>query len=209
MRPHRCAGAGLMVALVMMIVMSMSALALVRAVSTSMLVAGNFAFRQAAVLAAEAGSEAAIVWLTQRASLPVLYTDVPDDGYYASLPNDLDISGNAAVTTGVAIDWDQDKCQARKGILCVSAAPAQTADEAGQVIQYAIHRLCRTPGSPQDAANSCLIYQESSQLSPKKGQISYGNSSRFKKNSAVYYRITTRVRGPRNTIVFVQTLVHF
>jgi type IV pilus assembly protein PilX len=206
---RRWAGAGLMVALVMMIVMSMSALALVRAVSTSMLVAGNFAFRQAAVLAAETGSEAAIVWLTQRTSLPVLYTDSPDDGYYASLPDDLDISGNAAVTKGVAVDWDEDKCQSRKGMHCVSATPAQAADEAGQVIQYIIHRLCRTAGSPQDAANSCLIYQESSQQSPKKGQISYGASIRFKKDSAVYYRITTRVRGPRNTIVFVQTLIHF
>lgn len=209
MTSRRWTGAGLMVALVMMIVMSMSALALVRAVSTSMLVAGNFAFRQAAVLAAETGSEAAIIWLTQRASLPMLYMDSPNDGYYASLPDDLDISGNAAVTKGVAVDWDEDKCQSRKGILCVSATPAQAADEVGQVIQYIIHRLCRTAGSPQDAANSCLIYQESSQQSPKKGQISYGASIRFKKDSAVYYRITTRVRGPRNTIVLVQTLIHF
>ena len=206
---QRSSGAGLVVALVMLIVMSMSALALVRAVSTSVLVAGNFAFRQAAVMAAEAGSEAAIVWLTARALLPDLYSDQPNQGYYASLPDGLDISGSAPVGTKVAIDWDKDQCNSRSDVTCVSASPETTTDAAGQIIQYVIHRLCRSVGSPQDSANSCLLYREGSQVSAKKGQVSYGASSRFEADSAVYYRITTRVRGPRNTIVFVQTLVHF
>ena len=209
MKRQRSRGAGLVVALVMLIVMSMSALALVRAVSTNIMVAGNFTFRQAAVLAAEAGSEAAIAWLTERAMLPDLYTDLPDEGYYASLPEDLDISGSAPASAKVAIDWDQDQCNSRTGVTCVSASPETAKDEAGQVIQYVVHRLCRSAGSPQDSANSCLLYRESSQISPKKGQFSYGASSRFQAGSAVYYRITTRVRGPRNTTVFVQTLVHF
>jgi Tfp pilus assembly protein PilX len=205
----RSGGAGLVVALVMLIVMSMSALALVRTVSTSVLVAGNFAFRQAAVMAAEAGSEAAIVWLTARATLPDLYADLPNQGYYASLPEGLDISGSTPVGAKVAIDWDKDECNSRTGVACVSASPATTKDDAGQIVQYVIHRLCRSAGSPEDSANSCLLYRESSQVSPKKGQFSYGASSRFKPNSAVYYRITTRVSGPRNTTVFVQTLMHF
>ncbi len=206
---QRSGGAGLVVALVMLIVMSMSALALVRAVSTSVLAAGNFAFRQAAVMAAEAGSEAAIVWLTARALLPDLYSDQPDQGYYASLPDGLDISGSSPAGTKVAIDWDKDQCNSRSDVTCVSASPETTKNAAGQVIQYVIHRLCRSAGSPEDSANSCLLYRESSQVSPKKGQFSYGASSRFKLNSAVYYRITTRVSGPRNTTVFVQTLMHF
>lgn len=206
---RQSAGAGLIVALVMLVVMSMSALALVRAVSTGVLVAGNFAFRQAAVMAAEAGSETAITWLTARAMLPDVYVDQPDHGYYASLPDGLDITGSGSASTEVAIDWDKDKCRSRSGIRCVSASPESIADSAGQIIQYTIHRLCRAAGSPQDPANSCLLYQESSEISPKKAQFSYGAASRFKKDSAVYYRITTRVRGPRNTTVFIQTLVHF
>ena len=206
---QRSSGAGLVVALVMLIVMSMSALALVRAVSTSVLVAGNFAFRQAAVMAAEAGSEAAIVWLTARALLPDLYSDQPTQGYYASLPDGLDISGSAPTGAKVAVDWDKDQCNSRSDVTCVSPSPETTKDDAGQIIQYVVHRLCRSTGSPEDPGNSCLLYRESSQGSPKKSQFSYGASSRFKASSAVYYRITTRVRGPRNTIVFVQTLVHF
>ncbi len=205
----RSGGAGLVVALVMLIVMSMSALALVRAVSTSVLVAGNFAFRQAAVMAAEAGSEAAVIWLTARARLPDLYSDQPNQGYYASLPDGLDISGSATADSKIAIDWDKDECNSRSDVTCVSASPDMTEDEAGQVIQYVIHRLCRSAGSSEDSANSCLLYRDGNQMSPKKGQFSYGASSRFKVGSAVYYRITTRVRGPRNTIVFVQTLIHF
>lgn len=206
---QRAGGAGLVVALVMLIVMSMSALALVRAVSTSVLVAGNFAFRQAAVMAAETGSEAAIKWLTARVLLPDLYSDQSVQGYYASLPDGLDMSGSAPADAKVAIDWDQDQCNSRSNVTCVSASPETTKDAAGKIIQYVIHRLCRSAGSPQDSANSCLLYRESSQVSPKKGQFSYGASTRFKADSAVYYRITTRVRGPRNTIVFVQTLIHF
>ena len=205
----RSGGTGLVVALVMLIVMSMSALALVRAVSTSVLVAGNFAFRQAAVMAAEAGSEAAVIWLTARARLPDLYSDQPNQGYYASLPDGLDISGSATADSKIAIDWDKDECNSRSDVTCVSASPDMTEDEAGQVIQYVIHRLCRSAGSSEDSANSCLLYRDGNQMSPKKGQFSYGASSRFKVGSAVYYRITTRVRGPRNTIVFVQTLIHF
>jgi len=53
-------GAGLIVTLVVLIVMALGALALLRSVTTGLLIAGNFAFREAAVLAAESGSEAAI-----------------------------------------------------------------------------------------------------------------------------------------------------
>ena len=206
---QRSGGAGLVVALLMLIIMSMSALALVRVISIGILVAGNFAFRQAAVMAAEAGTEAAIVWLTGRVLLPALYTDQPDQGYYASLPDGLDIGGSAPAGAKVAIDWEKDQCNSRSDVVCVTASPETTKDEAGQAIQYVIHRLCRSAGSPQDSANSCLLYREGSQVSPKKGQFSYGASSRFKADSAVYYRITTRVSGPRNTVVFIQTLIHF
>jgi hypothetical protein len=161
------------------------------------------------VISAEEGSEAAILWLTARATSPDLYSDQPNQGYYASLPEGLDISGSAPVGAKVAIDWDKDTCNSRASVTCASASPETTKDAAGQVIQYVIHRLCRSAGSPEDSANSCLLYRESSQVSPKKGQFSYGSSSRFKSNSAVYYRITTRVSGPRNTTVFIQTLMHF
>jgi hypothetical protein len=150
--PQRPVGAGLVVALIMLIVMSMSALALVRAVSTGTLVAGNFAFRQAALSSAETGSEAAIAWLNDHIALTDLYVDQPNAGYYAKLPDDLDITGNTYDTAKFAIDWDKDNCNARTSITCLTASPETSEDDAGQIVQYLIHRLCRSAGSPYDPA---------------------------------------------------------
>lgn len=196
-----------MVALIMLVVMSMAAVAMVRAIGTGLLVAGNFSFRQQALLAADAGSEAAIDWLTPLAALPDLYTDNTAQGYYASLPADLDITDSGRTGTKMLIDWDGNQCNSRTGFACNDAAAALTTDAAGNSIRYTIHRLCRQSGSPQDAANSCLLYQPAASTS--KGALSYGQAKHFEASPGVYYRISTRVNGPRNTVVYTQTMVHF
>ena len=208
-RPQTCAGAGLVIALVVLVVMSLGALALVHAVASGSLVAGNFAFRQAAVMAADAGSEAAISWLSARAASTDPFTDQPDDGYYASMPALLDLTGNRGNTATAVIDWDADNCAGRTGVTCVKAAPALAADPAGHVVRYVIHRLCRTAGSPDAASNSCLLFHSAQGGSSNRSQLSYGASKRFQSADTVYYRITVHVRGPRNTTAFVQTLVHY
>lgn len=204
-----CQGAGLVIALVVLVVMSLGALALVRAVASGLLVAGNFAFRQAAVMAADAGSEAAIDWLTQRAGGTEPFADQPDAGYYASLPAGLDLTGNRGASATAVIDWYADKCAGRTGVACVKSAPALAADPAGHVVRYVIHRLCRTIGSPDTAANSCLLFHSAQGGSSNRSQLSYGASKRFQGGDTVYYRITVYVSGPRNTTAFVQTLVHY
>ena len=202
-------GAGLVVALVVLVVMSLGALALVRAVASGLLVAGNLAFREAAVLAAESGSESAISWLSERAATTDLLSDQPEAGYYASLPVGLSLSGEGNASTRATIDWDDDKCAARTGIRCFTAGPALPIDAAGHRVRYVIHRLCRTAGSSDAAANSCLLFRSAQGGSSNRGQLSYGASKRFQSSDTVYYRITVHVRGPRNTTAFVQTLVHY
>jgi Tfp pilus assembly protein PilX len=202
-------GAGLVVALVVLVVMSLGALALVRAVASGLLVAGNLAFREAAVLAAESGSESAISWLSERAATTDLLSDQPEAGYYASLPVGLSLSGDGNASTRATIDWDDDQCAARTGIRCFTAGPALPIDAAGHRVRYVIHRLCRTAGSSDAAANSCLLFRSAQGGSSNRGQLSYGASKRFQSSDTVYYRITVHVRGPRNTTAFVQTLVHY
>jgi Tfp pilus assembly protein PilX len=202
-------GAGLVVALVVLVVMSLGALALVRAVASGLLVAGNFAFREAAVLAAESGSESAISWLSERAATTDLLSDQPEAGYYASLPVGLSLSGQSNTSTSATIDWDDDQCAARTGTRCFTAGPALPIDAAGHRIRYVIHRLCRTAGSSDAAANSCLLFRSAQGGSSNRGQLSYGASKRFQSSDTVYYRITVHVRGPRNTTAFIQTLVHY
>jgi Tfp pilus assembly protein PilX len=202
-------GAGLVVALVVLVVMSLGALALVRAVASGLQVAGNFAFREAAVLAAESGSESAISWLSERAATTDLLSDQPEAGYYASLPVGLSLSGQSNTSTSATIDWDDDQCSARTGTRCFTAGPALPIDAAGHRIRYVIHRLCRTAGSSDAAANSCLLFRSAQGGSSNRGQLSYGASKRFQSSDTVYYRITVHVRGPRNTTAFIQTLVHY
>lgn len=202
-------GGGLVVALVVLAAMSMAVLALVANVSTGLLVAGNLAFRQAAVLAADAGSEKAIAWLSPLAGSADLFVDKPNDGYYASLPSNLDLTGSRGAQAGARIDWDDDNCAGVTGPSCLKAAPPMDADPAGNVVRYVIHRLCRSAGSPQAASNSCLLHHLSASGGSSRGQLSYGASTRFEPVDAVVYRITIHVRGPRNTTAFVQTLVHY
>lgn len=204
-----CRGAGLVIALVVLVVMSLGALALVRAVGSGLLVAGNAAFRQAAVLAADAGSEAAITWLSARAATTEPFTDQPDAGYYASMPAGLDLTGNRGSSATATIDWDANDCAGRHGVACVKASPALAPDAAGHVVRFVMHRLCRTDGSPEAASNSCLLFHSTQGGSSNRSQLSYGASNRFQTADTVYYRITVHVRGPRNTTAFVQTLVHY
>ena len=203
----RQAGAGLIVALIMLVVMSMAAVAMVRVIETGLLATGNFAFRQSARQSADAGSEAAVNWLTPLADLPTLYADQVSQGYYASLPAGLDITDSGLPNTKVLIDWDDNACNNRNNIICAKPSSELNIDSAGNRLRYVIHRLCNGSGSPLDPAIGCLQFQTAG--STKKGAISYGQAKFFQQSPGVYYRITTRVKGPHNTIVFTQTMVHF
>ncbi len=205
---RQASGASLLVALVVLVMMSMGALAMVRAVTTGMLVAGNFAFRQAAVLASERGSEAAINWLSAHAGTAGVLSDQPADGYYAQLLPGLDLTGSDDNATA-AVDWAADSCSGRTGLVCLRPSAALPVDAAGHSIRFLIQRICRRDGSPDAASNSCQRHRSALNGSPNHGQISYGVSKHFQPTNAVYYRITVHVRGPRGTTVFTQTLVHF
>lgn len=207
--PQRHRGAGLVIALVVLVVMSISGLALVRTVSAGLLVSGNFAFRQAALLAADVGGEAAIAWLTPQAQTAAVLADQPQAGYYASVTPGLDFTGPGAAGSAAAVDWNGDRCSASAGTRCIEPSPPLPMDPAGHVVRYLIERLCRAEGSPEAAANSCLLFRSAQGGSASRGQLNYGASTRFQPNDAVYYRITVHVRGPRDTTAFTQTLVHF
>lgn len=211
--PASCVrGGSLVIALTLMVAMSVAALALARMVGTDLLVAGNAAFRESAVLASDAGTEAAIAWLTAQSSAAsiALLSDQPAQGYYASVPDGLQVTGAVAsgTTVTVGIDWDDDRCAGRGVTRCVTAAPALPVDGAGNRIRFAIHRMCAQPGATQSGGNSCLSFQPAQGGGGNRGQLGYGAALRFLPGQRVYYRVTTRVRGPRNTTVFTQVLVH-
>jgi type IV pilus assembly protein PilX len=80
--------------------------------------------------------------------------------------------------------------------------PRQTAvDDAGNTVRYVVHRLCETTGAPHIA--NCAKPPAGANTG---GSFSAGGPAQIASNQ-VYYRITTRITGPRNTVAYLQTVV--
>jgi type IV pilus assembly protein PilX len=207
-RRDRQQGVVLYIALIVLVAMTLAASALIRSVETGTMVAGNLAFKQGATHAADGGSEAAIAYLTPLVSTAASYNDQITAGYYATFPSALDITGNSNDRTRLRVDWDDNTCAGVTNAGCIKASPPIT-DAAGNTVKYIIHRLCQSTGDSNAISNSCVIYKSATSLSPKRGEIKVGDDKRFEPFPTVYYRVTTRVKGPRNTVSFVETMLHF
>lgn len=191
--PRRQAGVVLMVALIMLVAMTLAGLALIRSMDTSNLIAGNMAFQQSATHSADTGVETAIAWLEANKVGGALELLVSPVGFYA---------GNAAGYDPFnAASWSSAKvCQLpMNGGVCSAAATANTS---GNTVSFIIQRLCNANG-----------VQTAAQCATQPGSSStYGNNEgagedQLKFSTAVYFRITVRVAGPRNTVSYVQSIV--
>lgn len=196
--PRRQAGVVLMVALIMLVAMTLAGLALIRSIDTSNLIAGNMAFQQAATHSADAGVETAIAWLETNNNTGALDNSIPATGYTASTAN------NAAYPLGAAF-WS---ALSPSGVCPlpvaggVCGAPPGTPDASGNTISFMIQRLCNATGNRNGAA--CAI---SPGTSTTTGNNEGAGEDTLTFSTVVYYRITVRVAGPRNTASYVQAIV--
>lgn len=183
-------GVVLVVALVVLIAMTLAGLALWRSVDITNVIAGNLAFKQSSIMSSDRGIQAAVVWL---------------DGNRLSLSDNNLTQGYVANTLTTDPDWFSNDAW--------SNAVNLQADAAGNRVQYLIHRLCRTTGpyngvDGSGQPNNCSTSQSKA---PATNINSGGNAGNEGVNLAVspsvYYRVTIRVLGPRNTISIVQSTV--
>lgn len=209
MRPAMCRQKGvvLFIALIVLVAMTIAGIALVRSVDTGNMVAGNLAFKQGATLAGDGGTEAAINWLTPLNGTPTLYTNNIENGYYATSQGALDPTNTHSSATTPAVDWNDNNCSGLSFSVCVKPAPAITIGD--NSVSYIINRLCEIEEDPNSVDNTCVTYQSSDSTSPKRGELKYGDDKRFEPLPGPYYRIVSRVQGPRNTVSFVETMIHF
>lgn len=205
---HNQRGVVLLITLIVLVAMTLAAIALVRSVDTGNVVAGNLAFKQSATLAGDAGTEAAITWLSGIAGTAASFDDDASNAYYATSQDTLDMTGNSGDPTRALVDWDFNNCNGVAAGACIFPSLPINAG-AGNQVSYIIHRLCQSPGDPNSVANSCVTFQSESALTPKRGEIKVGEEKRFQSTPVEYYRITSRIKGPRNTISYVETIVHF
>lgn len=195
-------GVILFISLIVLIAMTLAGIALMRSVDTNVLVAGNLAFRQATTLAGDWGIEEARAWLNTNTGTS-LYTSQPGvtngGSYYANFQSGVDLIGVAPASDD--FNWSG------------AGSPARNLgnDSAGNEVRYIIHRLCQFDGDPNSAAANCVKFTggggSGAASTGTKGVVGYGTAA-LPGVSSVYYRVTVRVSGPRNTLSFVQAILN-
>jgi type IV pilus assembly protein PilX len=196
MQPRaRQTGVVLAITLIVLVAMTLAAIALVRSVDTTNVIAGNLAFKQATVNAADRGTEAAVAWLetTTATNVNLLINDNFPNGYKASEQHP---------STGVSWDSYWNSTIIPSG-LNVCAPTNCNPDAAGNIVSYTINRLCGGPGQSGAFGSDCSYSPSTYILNTSQGSGTVVLNS----YSQVYYRITIRVQGPRNTVSYVQTVV--
>lgn len=174
-------GVVLFISLIVLVAMTMAGIAVMRSVDTNVLIAGNLAFRSAALSAGDAGIEAGRNWLSAQTGGALINDALP--GYYANWQDGFNPS---------TFDWAND------------GFPVG-ADPNGNNISYIVHRMCAESTKTVDGTDCFKIASTSS--GSTKGGSSYGQTP-LAGSAQPYYRITTRVDGPRNTVSYVQAFVY-
>lgn len=189
---HRQRGIVMWVALVVLIVMSLAGIAMLRQMGSGISVAGNVAFKQNATSTADVGIEAARQWyLTTGLDLNI---NQPLQGYYATW------SG----TWGSTVDPTQFDWRASNSVTVTAGAGAADIG-GGNTSQYIIQRLCRDTGSVQAPTQVCSDLEDDT--TRDKGSFD-DSKAPLSPSLKPYYRVTSRVLGPRNTVSFTQVILN-
>jgi len=196
-RPARQEGVVLIVALIVLVAMTLAGLALMRSVDTANLIAGNLAYQQSAIHSADTGIEDAVNWLVANNGTDTLSNDLPSHGYYA---NGSDPLHSPAQNVSWDTYWNANNL-ASKAYPAYELSTSQ--DAAGNLVYYVIDRLCNDYGSATGGA-TCI---SSPTVSTSQGYDEDASSPPLNAPSVIYYRITVRVDGPRNTVSYVQAVV--
>ena len=178
---RRQRGVVLFIALIMLVAMALTGIALSKAVTTGLLIAGNLAFQEGATSSGDAGIEAGRRWLLAQ-NTATLVSDQPR-GYFANWQSTF----NPA-----SFDW-------------VGLGQSAGTDSSGNATHYVIHRLCSASNLTVNAPSQQCVMLQTSGASGSKSSGSYG-SVPLTGTSGVYYRITARVTGPRRTVSYVQSI---
>jgi hypothetical protein len=169
-----------------------------RSMDTSNLIAGNMAFQQAATQAADTGVEAAVAWLEANKSGGGLDNNLPSLGYTSSTVNMTVSQVGGAFWSALS---PSGVCRLGSSSACV-ASDYYDPNKGGNAVSYMIQRLCDGAGSMSSAV--CAVPQV---VPDGAGENQGPETPPTPTVTAVMYRITVRVDGPRNTTSYVQALV--
>lgn len=184
-------GVVLLIALIVLVAMTLGGIALVRSVDLTNIIAGNLAFKQAATHSGDAGIEQAIVWLETNKNGTLLNSDQPSEGYSAN-------GNNSLRSPSAGQSWD-----AYWSSLPTNRIKTLNTDASGNTVSYIIDRMCSLAGDPATGAQC----SSSVVVSSPGGMEEEGGAKSISPPSGIYYRITSRIVGPKNTVSYVQAMV--
>ena len=182
-------GIVMFVALIVLVIMSLAGLAMMRQIGSGLSIAGNIAFKQGATALADLGTEQGISNVVAMAVTFATDNTNAAAGYWSSATSDVDPTDAF---------WNQTYWPTAQ----VVAAPGAAGNAR---VEYVIHRLCSAPNKPDaDPLQQCAgSAQNGGSHSSGAG---YGGGSGNQTVVAPYYRVTTRVTGPRNTVSYTQVV---
>ncbi len=201
--PERQRGVVLFIALIVMVAMSLAAIALFRSVDTANLVAGNQAFKQGALNATDLGIAKAM----EKFDTTVVGATLSDDANthadlatscYKSttfIPNQVEARGLPKLLL------DPTTTQAPfTAAFDTTYATCKFTNSNGEIVRYIIDRQCdaSVAGSPPTNA-TCNVVSTST---PARTDNDLHTGS----ESVPMYRVTVRVDGPRNTVSYAQVI---
>lgn len=197
--PRRERGVVLMIALIVLVALTLAGLSMVRSVDTGSTIAGNFAFRQAALSAADAGVEAAFAVLNGATGTGngVVQT-APDNqvsNKYYPVMQATDADG---IPTGIT--WTS-----AYGLADVPAGVTSVSVPTGYDVRFVIERMCTGAFPVIDVAGKCVNERTTDAAG---GSVGIGRP-RFTGATKTNYRVTVRVEGPRNTVSMAQAVMAF
>jgi len=178
-KPEKQRGVVLFIALIALVALTLAGIALVRSMDTGNVIAGNLAFKQAALQASDTGVEKAFAALPNIIATS-LDTNIP--GQYFATIQPVDAKG-----VPTTINW--------------ATTLSDTTTVPGYTVQYVIDRLCQGPTPVTDIQTKC------SSVASLGGGSKKANAPVFSSATAVYYRVTVRVTGPRNSVSMVQIIL--
>lgn len=197
-------GVVLFITLVVLVALALGALAMFRGSLGASMVATNVVYRQAALNLADNGVQLATAAIAAKAAAGQINADDSVNGYFSAIP------ANEPASYSDAGIWS---CGA--DAVCPTAAQVCNSNTAcinevnkgqGLTVYYKVHRMCTVPNAAYNAANNrCALTVKTGGTSPG-GSLGIG-ATQFTGNPMLYFRITTRVDGPRNTRMVTQTVV--
>ncbi len=173
-------GVTMVVVLVLLTVMLLGALAMARHLDSATVAAGNTAMRDSAIQASEVGLNQAFRAVQDLADFAAENTAAGN--WYWPTPQAADGAGLPQ------INWDN--------------ARAITTPIENHNVRYVVERLCNV-AAVTDPMRECLVRLPTTTAT----NSAKDQEDQLESISSRQFRITVRVVGPRNTTVFIQSLV--